>query len=1610
MDDKFLYLYKPSTSIIEPPIEATARKLPIENLVWEDFERLCLRVAETIHSIDDCEIYGVKGQKQDGIDIFAIKNNDQYSSYQCKRYKIVTENVLEKAINSFLDGDWFAKSDQFIFCTTFSLNKTQLQKKFNGLKAKLKRRGKELKKWDNVQLNRILKQHPQIVYDFFGKEWVKKFNGELKLKHIEASILLDSNQVVNYRKELFHIYSTIFQQYDPSIPSSELNDFSILLQERFIVPDFFEKKHFDESSIYKESERDFYEEQLKHHSLDIASNNSLKSKKRRTNHQEVTLKIESRINIDSILPSHDRIMILGEPGSGKSTLLHYIILDLLSNKPQLENIAKKWGKLLPIWLPFAFITKNLNNDPNLSLSELLRMWFKSIDKAAVFEFVKYALEDKRLLLVVDGIDEWTNENVAKQAISRIEIQSQLTNAKVIYSSRPYGYRKQKESFSKIQEFNIAPFSETQQRKYISYWYKKWISHIKLNDPDYVNNETSDFLVEIKKSNDFIQLAGNPLLLGILISQRFKYSILPKNKIKALHSITEHLIDHHPNRRRTSANIIEENELDFELSEIFSVLAIHIQKECHDGVINKKDAQKVIEKYLREFIGYDVPRAKKFSKNLLNIGTNSIGIIIEKSSNEIAFMHRQFQEFMAAKYLFESNQNISEEFIKSYSFDTQWNQVITFFFGQIPNMKKSDFEHYLSLIEVDDARSLSYAHFLKFSLVLNQNNSPINTAKDYLQKIISQFELETNPAHKLILWDIILDSTFNAKLKSSVIKFLFQYFPNEYKFDDYRIRSVRNISADKLTVPIREFMLKSLINGNSHQKIDASYTIKKFISDEWLYNQIIQILDNCTNPEILPYAINTIVSDKIDFDTKKKYLDKFQNSEHSEVALFYMKLKVNLKLHQDRDLEPFLYSQRDPDYVVEDEVLQILIDGWPTSEFLLDTSLKSVGRHLSNRKIDSKLAWKILFHCFNKEDKVALRMVEELKNEEYPFISLDAHRGWPYISNYFRDNQILIPEIEKWIEKQKHREPEIAYASLIGRTENNKKYLLDNLPKSGIPHWYVMALVEGWPNDEEVHENLKNYFRSDAKNTFYAAQYIDTVFKNHKKEGIEILEKILFNREVYFRDRAVQPLIALDKKYFEDTILERFLKDELIHLPKGGFNQYFNALRPIIDTFPKLDIVKKYISNHSTSLSYIIEYYPDWTEKIDNILQSSRPLGLDFRIKIIDLFKNRNILNDTILNQLSLFPKEEEEVLRASAAVIYYNFLKTTSTETIIDNCKKYVFARGHDYVVQRQIAFCGYLISKKLSEYFQLKEEGTNDNARPRFSFDSSYREMSPVMIRLLIHNFEYLYSSIDGNFSKIEEYESNDAQNAWGFWAKYSDVHSPTFPYILEFIKNNNSTIQNRNLIDFLRRTAPQSTLLKNILLRILKQDNTNDALYCGQILGENFNSDIDVYQEVNTITHYFKDGGKILAMCYGWPNDIILKEIFEKVIRERHHIDSKVGYNLKFLFRDIDNIMMFFKEVFDNYNRAKFDHKNFIEPLYKRIVKDETLQEEIKSKLLNTSSNSEIISYHAILDSVNKIDEDITKWKETQLSESLINGYGYNIMTNMINSTSEILDKVYF
>ena len=63
--------------------------------------------------------------------------------------------------------------------------------------------------------------------------------------------------------------------------------------------------------------------------------------------------------VDTWLAQTKNCIVVGGPGSGKSTLLRYIMIEILSDSPTDTRIAP-WAKLLPVWIPFAFWTKQIS--------------------------------------------------------------------------------------------------------------------------------------------------------------------------------------------------------------------------------------------------------------------------------------------------------------------------------------------------------------------------------------------------------------------------------------------------------------------------------------------------------------------------------------------------------------------------------------------------------------------------------------------------------------------------------------------------------------------------------------------------------------------------------------------------------------------------------------------------------------------------------------------------------------------------------------------------------------------------------------------------------------------------------------------------------------------------------------------------------------------------------------------------------------------------------------------------------------------------------------------------------------------------------------------------
>jgi hypothetical protein len=123
-------------------------------------------------------MYGTRGQDQEGIDIYARQSlSTKYRAYQCKREKRFSPAKIKDAVNLFLGGPWRDKTDFFVLCTQESLEPKKRALEFEKHAEALRRLGITFLPWDERQLSILLKGLPELVDDFFDREWVRKFCG-----------------------------------------------------------------------------------------------------------------------------------------------------------------------------------------------------------------------------------------------------------------------------------------------------------------------------------------------------------------------------------------------------------------------------------------------------------------------------------------------------------------------------------------------------------------------------------------------------------------------------------------------------------------------------------------------------------------------------------------------------------------------------------------------------------------------------------------------------------------------------------------------------------------------------------------------------------------------------------------------------------------------------------------------------------------------------------------------------------------------------------------------------------------------------------------------------------------------------------------------------------------------------------------------------------------------------------------------------------------------------------------------------------------------------------------------------------------------------------------
>ncbi len=400
------------------------------------------------------------------------------------------------------------------------------------------------------------------------------------------------------------------------------------------------------------------------------------------------------------------------------------------------------------------------------------------DEQRLWPLFEQALEDERVLLLVDGLDEWTNESAAGIALDRLRVFVCQRRIGAIVASRPYGYKRMGMPEEGWQIGELCELSGSQQKDLALIWFIEKVSvsnsGMESSEIDRLASiESGGFMDELSTSPDLDELAKIPMLLCLLIFLRFQNAQLPQSRFKAYGQIVDHLILVHPKKRQKAASITyKEGDLrDEDIKGLLAYLALEIHENHSEGLLNTKVAEDIVQGRIEQDFGFEKSTAISLARHVIQTSENAVGLLVAKSPVEIGFLHRTFQEYLAACGLNAIPYLVLSEKLERNCSDYQWHQVILALLTL--TSRTEDVDDLLKKIKAkrDIAAPIDRypIEHLLYEAALVHSKCSIEFAKAMALEAFKTVEWESWKPHRLRVSRIVLEGLRQPRLRGVVTK-------------------------------------------------------------------------------------------------------------------------------------------------------------------------------------------------------------------------------------------------------------------------------------------------------------------------------------------------------------------------------------------------------------------------------------------------------------------------------------------------------------------------------------------------------------------------------------------------------------------------------------------------------------------------------------------------------------------------------------------------------------------------------------------------------------------------------------------------------------------------
>ncbi|MGW8435064.1 NACHT domain-containing protein [Nocardiopsis sp. NPDC055879] len=364
------------------------------------------------------------------------------------------------------------------------------------------------------------------------------------------------------------------------------------------------------------------------------------------------------LRVEQVLALHRRTFLRGPAGSGKTTLLRWV--GVRAGQGDFPETMASWTGSVPFLVPLReYVDRDLPEP-----ADFVRHTGRHLADQAPAGWATTVMSQGRGIVLLDGVDELPQ---SQREAARRWLRGLLTdfpNCRYVVTTRPGAAS---ESWLDTEGFTAAelqPLGEEDVRAFIHHWHEAVRGEVtEETERAVLTRHEAELTRKVLGQRHLRSIASTPLLCALLCAlHRDRHTSLPRDRMEVYEAALAMLLKERDHQRGVPGVDLSRRELVLLLQELAKWLILNGSSDAPITTAKRQVGRLLAAMHHIEEGPEEVFTHLRVRSGLLQCPT----------VDRVSFLHRTFEEYLAAKALVEED---SLPLLVKHAHDDQWHEVV-----------------------------------------------------------------------------------------------------------------------------------------------------------------------------------------------------------------------------------------------------------------------------------------------------------------------------------------------------------------------------------------------------------------------------------------------------------------------------------------------------------------------------------------------------------------------------------------------------------------------------------------------------------------------------------------------------------------------------------------------------------------------------------------------------------------------------------------------------------------------------------------------------------------------------------------------------------------------